>query len=68
MEKKVTARKYVIEKYPYAYAKKWKQQWSKDVWTIWNNDKGHMSGLGTGYTQQLAWEDAMKKLQEFSHK
>lgn len=55
-------RKEVLEKYPYAYARKWTQQWYKDEWVIWNNNNGVMSTLGKGSTRKEAWEDAKNKL------
>lgn len=58
----MSTRNQVITIYPYAYAEKWKQRYSKDEWTIWNNDKGTMSSLGKGSTRKEAWDNALSKL------
>lgn len=58
----------VLEKYPYAHARKWTAQYSKDEWTIWWKDKNHVRGLGKGYTQKEAWEDAANKLKANDNK
>lgn len=62
MQKKLGSRKLVLQMYPYAYAQKWKELYRKDIWTIWNNNMGKMSGIGKGYTQKEAWSNAAEKV------